>query len=607
MNCDVAIIGGGCAGLTAALSLPQHLKVAVFCKRPLGNAASGMAQGGIASVSDSADGDHFELHIADTLRAGAGQCDRQVVAQVVEQAPQVIDWLHRIGVPFNQRDKNDDGEGGDANYALGLEGGHQKRRIVHVRDQTGWAVLSALIAQVQARSNITLFERHIAVNLHVRDGACCGVYFLDQHAQQVIAITTARVVLATGGAGRVYLYASTPPDSSGDGIAMAYRAGCTISNMEFFQFHPTCLYHPAQPTLLISEAVRGEGGRLVNADGQAFTGDVAEGDLAARDIIARAIDKEMKRSGADCVFLDCRAHPHAFWQQRFPSIVQECERRGIRIPTDRIPVVPSAHYTGGGVRAALDGTTDVRGVYAIGETACTGLHGANRLASNSLLECLVMGRRCAARIGEEPLEPPPHACPAWDERRVRAPQETVMLAHNWDELRRTMWNYVGILRNDDRLQRARRRIEWMRGEVEEYYQQYAVSRDFIELRNLIQCALLIIEGALARRESRGLHYNIDCPQTAAIATNSEMSRRDFTRRAQAINPHCPFSQRLVVASATMDYRGHVVGFCNPHCRDTFAAAYAQGFAANGERDGESAPIHAARLFFDSLIASHHTG
>lgn len=593
INADVVIIGGGCAGLTAALSAAPQLRVAVFCKRAFGAAASGLAQGGIASVSDESD--DFDLHIADTLKAGAGQCNANVVSEVVQAAPQAIEWLHSIGVPFNKRDDKNESKTA-APYDLGLEGGHQKRRIVHVNDQTGWAVLSTLMEQVRSRSNIRLYENHIAVNLFVQNQTCHGVYMLDISQNRVCAVAAPQVVLATGGAGRVYLYASTPIDSSGDGIAMAYRAGCTISNMEFFQFHPTCLYHPRQPTLLISEAVRGEGARLVNRDGQTFTDDYAEGDLAPRDIIARAIDKEVKRTGADCVYLDCRSQPREFWQRRFPSIFAECAQRGINIPDDLIPVVPSAHYTGGGIRAALDGSTDVRGLYAIGETACTGLHGANRLASNSLLECLVMGRRCAQTINDSDsrdassLQPPP-----WDERRIRPAQENIVIAHNWDELRRTMWNYVGILRSDERLQRARKRIEWMSHEVEEYYRQFIVSRDFIELRNLIQCALLITEGALSRRESRGLHYNLDCPQTSAAAANTEINQHDFAKRAQAINSHCPFSQRLITATSTTHYQNHIVGFCNPHCRDSFAAA-----AANNFVDADSR-INSARLFFDALI------
>ena len=682
---DVAIIGGGCAGLTTALALDPRLRVAVFCKRPLGNGASAWAQGGIAAVCDEQDS--FESHINDTMRAGAGLCDPKAVREIVHDAPQAIEWLHQMGVKFNRAADasqitkraapaggaavgggdagsggggnggdggdagsdcgGDDGDGGGAGsdgdggsagsdcgdqarfarargaWELGLEGGHGHRRIVHADDKTGWAVVSVLRGRARRRRNVRIYENHIAVNLCAPDGVCVGVYMLDIGARAVRAVSARAVVLACGGAGRVYLYSSTPADSSGDGIAMAYRAGCAIVNMEFFQFHPTCLYHPAQPTLLISEAVRGEGARLVNGGGRAFVRHEA-GDLAPRDIVARAIDKEIKRAGSDSVFLDCRAHPREYWHKRFPSIAGECLRRGIDIPRDKIPVVPAAHYTCGGARADLRGRTDVRGLYAVGETAHIGLHGANRLASNSLLECVVMGRRCAADINarsgfgggegsdagsdggsfdttwdgeaqELRVAKPPKPPLEWDERRIMPAGEGVMIAHNWDELRRAMSDYVGILRSDERLARARRRVEWIRDEIEEHYRRYVVDRDFLELRNLTQCAQLIIEGALARRESRGLHYNVDCPQAAAVAEATVLRRDDFLARGRAVNARCPFSRRLVVAGATMAYRGVEVGFCNRGCRDSFARAVAAGFV------GAADDIMRAKKTLDSYL------
>ncbi|MCH9705310.1 MAG: L-aspartate oxidase [Proteobacteria bacterium] len=580
---DFAIIGAGVAGITAALSLDQRYQVGIFCKRPLGSAASSWAQGGIAAVVHS--GDSFSEHQQDTETAGAGLCDSSAVQLVTDGAPAAIEWLAAQGVPFNT----------DINGALSLgrEGGHSRRRIVHIDDRSGQAVLAALIAQLQQRKNITLYDHHIAVDLSVVAGRCNGFYALNLKTQQVLPYTAGGVLLATGGASRVYLYSSTPEDTTGDGIGMAYRAGCRIRNMEFVQFHPTCLYHSQPPTLLISEAVRGEGGRLLNEQGQEFTANAHPlGDLAPRDIVARTIDSEMKKTGADCVYLDCGNKGADFWRQRFPTIVAECAARGIRIPEDRIPVVPAAHYCCGGIYTDLHGQTDIAGLYAAGETASTGLHGANRLASNSLLECVVMGRLVAEAL------PPPVAAPVlpeWDEQRISQPRETVMVAHNWDELRRIMWNYVGIVRSDQRLQRARHRVQWIREEIDEFYRRHRVSRDFLELRNLAQCAELIIEGALGRRESRGLHYNIDCPNTMK-ARDTELTLHDFQQRQQAINEGCPFSNRMIVAGSTTTYNGSIVGFCNPQCRDDFAATVANGF------DNASASHLAAKEKFDALLA-----
>ena len=572
ITADIAIVGAGAAGLTTALAMPTKYRVAVFSKRPLGDAASAWAQGGIAAAVGG-DDDH-NSHLNDTLAAGDGLCVTDTVRTVVEGAPAAIAWLTAQGVPFNHA--------ADGKLALGREGGHGKRRIVHVEDRSGAAIMDALITRVRAQPNITLYENFIAVDLSVQDNRCRGFYALDIKRRQVCAVNADNVVLATGGASRVYLYSSTPEDATGDGVAMAFRAGCRIRNMEFVQFHPTCLYHPQPPTLLISEAVRGEGGRLVNNDGEHFTDRAhPDGDLASRDIVARAIDDEMKKSGSDCVYLDCGAHNEQFWRRRFPSIVSQCEKRGVRIPADRIPVVPAAHYCCGGIRTDLHGTTDIANLYAVGETAETGLHGANRLASNSLLECVVIARRCAAHIAATKGEKAENIKP-WDEQRISPAREAVLINHNWDELRRIMWNYVGIVRSDERLQRARRRVEWIREEISEYYRRHIVSRDFLELRNLTQCAELIIEGAMARRENRGLHFNINCDGKKKSAVDTELSLADFTARRQSVNTLCPFSKRLVTAGSTTTYRGHIVGFCNPDCRDSFTRAAAANFVGAGE-------------------------
>ena len=582
---DVAIIGAGVAGLTAALSLDADQKIGVFAKRPLGKAASGWAQGGIAAVRDKDDDPH--LHIEDTLTAGGGLCRRDAVEKIVADAPVAIDWLIGQGVDFN-RDPS-------GNLALTHEGGHRRRRVVHVDDRSGAAIMDTLIANARLRRNITFLENHVAVDLYARNGRCQGFYSLDLRTGQVRTIAAAKTILASGGACRVYLYASTPKDTTGDGVGMAFRAGCRIRNMEFVQFHPTCLYHPAAPTLLISEAIRGEGATLVNESGERFLTDIhPQAELAPRDIVSQAIDKEMKRSGSDCVYLDCSSRPADYWRQRFPTIIGECLRRGVWTEKRRLPVVPAAHYCCGGVRTDLRGRTDIDGLYAIGETACTGLHGANRLASNSLLECLVMGKACAA---DSPTSAVADSPPVWNEQRISAAKEVIMIAHNWDELRRTMWNYVGIVRNDLRLQRARKRIRWIREEIQEYYSRHLVNRDFLELRNLAQCAELIIEGAMSRRESRGLHLNTDCPEKRPAAVDTELSIADFKERDQSLNDRCPFSGRLVTAGSTAPYRRHIVGFCNPQCRDDFAHAAERQFREADDR------ILSAKNRFDEKIAA----
>lgn len=563
MRADVAVIGAGAAGLTAALSLPETMQVAVFAKRSLRQCASAWAQGGLAAALDESDS--ADAHAEDTIRTGDGLCSPDAVRAIVDDAPAAVQWLEDIGVRFNRES--------DA-FALAREGGHSARRIVHVDDATGGAIIEALASRAAERPNIRIFEGALAVNLHAEDGACGGFYALDLAGGDIQAVSAHATLLACGGAGKVYLYSTTPPDATGDGIAMAFRAGCPIMNMEFVQFHPTCLYHPHAPAFLITEAMRGEGAQLVNAAGERFLPDGIS-ELSPRDIVARTIDAEMKRSGADCVYLDLSAHPSAFWRQRFPTVIRRCEDLGVDIR--RIPVVPAAHYCCGGIQADLDGRTRLRGLYAAGETACIGLHGANRLASNSLLECVTAARRAAGAIA---ADLPAHRTPPppWDERRIRPAAENVMVAHNWEELRRTMWNYVGVARSDERLARARRRIEWIAGETEDYYRRHAVSRDFLELRNLVQCAELIVEGALSRRESRGLHFNRDCPNLRDQAEDTVLSRRDFDRRRSALNASCPFSGLPIAANALADYEGRVAGFCNPQCRDEFAAAAAGGFA-----------------------------
>ncbi|MGI9296470.1 MAG: L-aspartate oxidase [Gammaproteobacteria bacterium] len=583
MNVDVAIVGGGAAGLTAALSLPLRLKVAVFAKRELPDCASALAQGGIAAALSAADG--ADAHLADTLRAGDGLCDTAVARAIVGDAPAAIAFLSENGVRFNR-----DSDGG---FALGREGGHSARRIAHVDDATGAAVVSALGARVRGRKNIRVREHCIAVNLF-SDGVCRGFYALDLARGKIETVNARAVILASGGACKAYLYATTPPDATGDGVAMAYRAGCRIVNMEFVQFHPTCLYHPLSSSFLITEAVRGEGARLRGGDGNYFMENSGADELSPRDAVARAIDAEMKGSGADCVYLDLSAHPPDFWRRRFPTVMRRCESLGLDAAA-RIPVVPAAHYCCGGIRADLDGRTDLPALFAVGETACGGLHGANRLASNSLLECVAAARRAAEAASAELRPRREKSIPPWDERRISPAVENMMVAHNWDELRRLMWNYVGVARSDERLIRARRRIELLGEEIEEYYRRHAISRDFLELRNLTQCAELIIEGALARRESRGLHFNINRPEKSPRAENTILCREDFVRRRRAVNRRCPFSGRPVVAGGLADYRGRVAGFCNADCRDRFAAAAADGFSR------ASAEILSARDQLNSLI------
>ncbi len=507
---DVLIVGSGLAGLSTALLLSEKYRVAIITKRAVREGSSGWAQGGIAAVWDKADS--FAAHVDDTLIAGAGLCDRAATQFVVEHAPEAIAWLQTMGVPFSTEHNGD--------LHLTREGGHSARRIVHVTDATGAAVQTTLIERVQQSPNIQLFENHTLVDLITSDKvvgdtagqrSCVGLYALDDVTDEVLTFSAPHTLLATGGAGKVYLYTTNPDTATGDGIAAAWRAGCRVQNMEFIQFHPTCLYHPHAKSFLISEAVRGEGGRLLLPDGTRFMpAHDARAELAPRDVVARAIDFEMKKGGFDCVYLDISHQSLAFIQEHFPNIYARCLELGIDISRQPIPVVPAAHYTCGGVLSDLHGRTDLPGLYAIGEAACSGLHGANRLASNSLVECMVFARAASFDIEQSPGAPR-LALPAWDDSRVTDADESVVISHNWDELRRFMWDYVGIVRTNKRLERAAHRIALLQDEIQEFYANFHVSRDLLELRNLVQVADLIVQSARARHESRGLHFSRDYP------------------------------------------------------------------------------------------------
>jgi L-aspartate oxidase len=512
---DVLIVGSGLAGLTAALQLAPAQRVAIITKRAMSDGSSGWAQGGIAAVM--AEDDSFQSHVDDTLVAGAGLSQLDATRFVVEHAPQSVEWLQELGVPFSQE---------RGHLHLTREGGHSARRIVHVTDATGAAVQQTLIEQVKRTPNITVFEHHMLVDLITtrklgmssdEPQRCLGLYALDEAADEVVTFRAPHTILATGGAGKVYLYTTNPDTATGDGIATAWRAGCRVTNMEFIQFHPTCLYHPNVKSFLISEAVRGEGGRLILPDGTRFMPQHDQrAELAPRDIVARAIDFEMKKHGLDCVYLDISHQPAEFIREHFPNIHARCLELGIDITKQPIPVVPAAHYTCGGVHTDLKGRTDLIGLHAIGETAYTGLHGANRLASNSLVECMVFARSATDDIRANRLPMPPHI-PAWDESRVTDSDEAVVISHNWDELRRFMWDYVGIVRTNKRLERAQHRIRLLQAEIQEFYANFHVTRDLLELRNLVTVADLIVKSAQSRHESRGLHFSRDYPQLVADA------------------------------------------------------------------------------------------
>ncbi|MDY0163489.1 L-aspartate oxidase [Desulfobotulus sp.] len=516
IHSDFLVLGSGVAGLMFALKVADHGRVAVVTKAEIAESNTARAQGGVASVFG--DTDSFELHVKDTLDSGAGLCDPEVTDMVVRSGPDRIRELMDLGVKFNHIDPD--------HLDLGREGGHSEKRIVHALDMTGWEIESVLVERVKSHPNIDVYEHHIAIDLlthatRIRRGLvvtsheelCCGAYVLDIVSDRVCTFTAPITLLATGGAGKVYPYTSNPDVATGDGVAMAYRAGASVANLEFVQFHPTCLYHPDAKNFLISEAVRGEGGILRNARGEAFMERYSPlKDLACRDVVARAIDTELKRTGDNSAYLDISHKPSDFVRNRFPNLYANCMKFGIDMTTDPIPVVPAAHYMCGGIATDLSGRTDILSLYAVGETACTGLHGANRLASNSLLEALVYAHRAAedalSRIKTVSL---PQDLPEWDEMGTTDSDEAVMVAHNWDEIRMFMWNYVGIVRSDKRLARARRRIDNIQHEIQEYYWNFRVTSDLIELRNIALVAELIIRSAQRRKESRGLHYSIDYP------------------------------------------------------------------------------------------------
>lgn len=513
-TCDVLIIGSGGAGLSLALRLADHAKVLVLSKVALTSGSTYHAQGGISAVLDK--NDSTESHFKDTIIAGAGLCDPEVVRVTVEQGKKNIEWLRDQGVEFTEKKS----ETGEKSFHLNQEGGHSHRRIVHTADATGKAVSQTLIEQSQNHPNITLLENHNVIDLITNhkqldtDKQIKGAYVLNTLTNKVKSIAAKVVILATGGASKVYLYSTNPQISTGDGIALAWRAGCRVGNMEFMQFHPTCLYHPKQRSFLISEAIRGEGGKLILPDGSAFMHHYHEKlELAPRDIVARAIDSEIKKHGIECVYLDISHQPADFIRQHFPTIYKQCLSLDIDITKQPIPVVPAAHYTCGGVLTDLDARTDIQGLYAVGEVACTGLHGANRMASNSLLECLVFAERAAKNIlSKLPQLAYPQSLPNWDESQVSDSDEEIVVSHDWDELRRFMWDYVGIVRTNKRLSRAMRRLELLKDDIAEYYGNFRVTSDLLELRNLVIVAELIIRSAQSRKESRGLHYTKDYPE-----------------------------------------------------------------------------------------------
>ncbi len=523
---DYLILGSGIAGLSFALKVAPHGRVAIITKKNKAESNTNYAQGGIASVTSREDS--FESHVRDTLEAGAGLCKEDVVRTIVSEGPARIAELIELGMKFSEREIPQ--SHGARELDLTKEGGHSKRRILHAKDVTGREIESALLAAIAAQPNIEIFENHFAIDLittqklgYVGENRCLGVYVLDKVTNAVETFSAAVVLLATGGCGKVYLYTTNPDIATGDGVAMAYRAGATIADMEFIQFHPTCLYHPKAKSFLISEAVRGEGGVLKTIEGVEFMDKYHPlKSLAPRDVVARAIDSEMKMSGAEHVLLDITHKPGQFITEHFPNIYQTCLRHGIDMTKEAIPVVPAAHYQCGGVATNVDCETGIAGFYAVGEVACTGLHGANRLASNSLLEALVCAHRAAGKAIANRQSPIANVeIPAWQSGKASNPDELVVVSHNWDEIRRLMWDYVGIVRTNKRLQRAQSRIANLQEEIQGYYWDFIVTSDLLELRNIATVAEIIVECALQRTESRGLHYNLDFPNR-----NPEWARRD---------------------------------------------------------------------------------
>ena len=529
LRCDVLIIGSGLAGLTSALKLADHKKVLIVSKREISDSSSQWAQGGVAAVM-SVD-DSIESHVKDTELVGGGLTDPKVATFVASHGKEAIQWLTDLNVPFSRDEET-------RQFHLTKEGGHSHRRVVHAKDATGQAIQKILSEKVKAHPNITMLENHIAVDLitekkslkveKIKSNRCLGAYVLNNKTGKVITVASQETILAAGGVSKVYLYTTNPDVSTGDGVAMAWRAGCRVANMEFIQFHPTCLYHPKAKSFLISEIVRGEGGLLKLPDGSRFMDDYDErGELASRDIVARAIDFEMKKRGIDCVYLDISHKSPDFIKSQFPTIYARCLELGIDITREWIPVVPAAHYSCGGVMTNLSGQTDLVNLYAIGETAYTGLHGANRLASNSLLECLVFGDAVAKHILHSTIATSSFDLPHWDESRVTDADEEILITHTWNELRRFMWNYVGIVRTNKRLSRALHRIHMLRDEVHEFYTNFKVSHNLIELRNLLQVAELIVESAISRHESRGLHFSRDYPKQLKVAKPTILKPSNF--------------------------------------------------------------------------------
>ncbi len=513
LKTDFLIIGSGAAGLLAASRLAPHGEVMLVNKGEFRDSSTWNAQGGIAGVAS--DRDSIESHVQDTLRAGAGLCHEDVVRAIIGRGTEIIDELIQIGTRFDRS--------GDALH-LTREGGHSNRRIAHAKDATGRAISEALLSLVAPHPNVRRLEQHTVIDLITMPqvGAqrrCLGAYILNP-VGRVFSIAARHTILATGGAGKVYLYTSNPHAASGDGIAMAWRAGCSVMNLEFTQFHPTCLFHRQGSNMLLSEALRGEGAQLVDQHGRRFMFDYDErGELAARDIVARAIDHEVKKQGVDCMYLDARSIGREKIEDHFCNIHARLLELGLDMTSQPVPVVPAAHYLCGGIRSDAYGRTDIAGLYAIGETACTGLHGANRLASNSLLECLVMADFCASDLLEQPVEPV-RSVPVWDESGIEPEVERIQIKQNWDEIRATMSHYVGIVRSNERLRRARRRLRLIQDEVNAYYWKHPVSHDLLELRNLAQMADLMVHSALQRHESRGLHYSTDYPECSEDARDT---------------------------------------------------------------------------------------